>query len=299
MKELIKMKKIVVTGGSGLIGHEVMEQLKNDWSIYAVVRCPNEELSQKARLIISDLSRGCDDTSSFPKTVDAVVHLAQSDHFREFPEMAEDVFNVNTLTTLRLLEYARKAGAKTFIYATSGGVYGYGEEEFSENQPIVVSRDLGFYVGTKLCSEIIAENYAPYMNVILLRFFFVYGPRQKETMLIPRLIRNVKDGRPIQLQGRNGIRINPTFVSDAANAVVRSLELMDSQKINVGGPDVLTLRQIGEIIGETVGRQPIFETQEEIKSRDLIGDIHKMSQLLIKPKTGFCEGIRLMTEQSY
>lgn len=292
------MKKIVITGGSGLIGHEVVDQLKNNWSIYAVSRRPHEELSQSARVIVSDLSHRCNDLSSLPRTIDAVVHLAQSEHFREFPEMAEDVFNVNTSTTLRLLEYARKAGAKTFVYATSGGVYGYGGEEFSENQPIVARKDLGFYLSTKLCSEIIAENYTPYMNVILLRFFFVYGPRQKETMLIPRLIRNVKDGKPIQLQGRDGIRINPTFVSDAADAIARSLKLMDSQKINVGGPDVLTLRQICEIIGEAVGKRPLFEIQEGVEPRDLIGDIHKMSHLLIKPKIGFHDGVHIITKQS-
>jgi nucleoside-diphosphate-sugar epimerase len=58
-------------------------------------------------------------------------------------------------------------------------------------------------------SEIIAENYAPYMNIVILRFFFVYGPRQNTTMLIPRLIRSIKEGNPIILQGSNGIRINP------------------------------------------------------------------------------------------
>ncbi len=291
------MDKILITGASGLIGHEVIETLQGHWSIYAVSRRPYEHLSQNTRMIHCDLAKECD-FSSFPKHIDAVVHLAQSEHFREFPEMAEDIFGVNTLATLRLLEYARLAGAKTFVYASSGGIYGYGDEGFRENQPIVTQKDLGFYQSTKLCSEIIAENYAPYMNIVILRFFFVYGPRQNTTMLIPRLIRSIKEGNPIILQGSNGIRINPTHVSDAAKAVVRSLDLMDSQKINVGGPEVLTLRQIGEIIGENVGKQPQFEIQENVQPRNLIGDTHKMARLLAPPQVTFSEGIRSMLRSS-
>lgn len=285
------MKKILITGGSGLIGHEVVERLKNSWAVFAVSRRPYEQLSQNARMISCDLSDQCN-FSTFPASVDAVIHLAQSEHFREFPEKAEDVFSVNTVTTLRLLDYARQAGAKTFIFASSGGVYGYGDEGFKENQPIVAKKDLGFYLSTKLCSEIIAENYVPYMNVIIIRFFFVYGPRQKETMLIPRLIKNVWQQQPIVLQGNDGIKINPIYVSDAANAVVRSLDLMDSQKINVGGSDVLSLREIGNIIGEELGIQPTFEIQETSVPNNIIGDIGKMSQLLGKPEVSFREGVR-------
>ena len=291
------MDKILLTGASGLIGHEVIEALQGRWSIYAVSRRPYEHLSQNTRMIHCDLAKKCD-FSSFPKHMDAVVHLAQSEHFREFPEKAEDIFGVNTLATLRLLDYARQAGAKTFVYASSGGIYGYGDEGFRENQPIVAQKDLGFYLGTKLCSEIITENYAPYMNIVILRFFFIYGPRQNTTMLIPRLIRNVREGNPIVLQGSSGIRINPTHVSDAANAVVHSLGLMDSQKINVGGPEVLTLRQIGEIIGENVGKQPQFEIQEGVQPHNLIGDTHKMAQLLMPPQVTFSEGVRSMLRSS-
>ena len=170
------MKRIVMTGGTELIGFEVIKILKASYSIFAVCRRPDKEISDSTRLILSDLSHGCN-FSQLPENVDAVIHLAQSEHYREFPDQAEDIFSVNTMTTLKLLDYARRAGARTFIYASSGGVYGLGDEGFYENHPVMVGRELGFYLGSKVCSEIIAENYAPYMNIILLRFFFcVWSP---------------------------------------------------------------------------------------------------------------------------
>jgi nucleoside-diphosphate-sugar epimerase len=129
------------------------------------------------------------------------------------------------------------------------------------------------------------------MNVIMLRFFFVYGPGQKRTMLIPRLIDSVKNGTPITLQGSDGIRINPTYAGDAASAIKSALDLTDSQKINVGGPDILSLRQIGEMIGDMVEKDPVFTVQNELKPKNIIGDIQKMTKLLGAPTTSFREGI--------
>jgi len=285
------MKKVLITGSTGLIGHEVIGQLLGKWIVYAVSRCHNEYLSIHTDQIVCDLSQDFD-TSLFPEHVDAVVHLAQSEHFRNFPERSGDIFTVNTLATLKLLEYARKAGAKNFILASSGGVYGYGDEEFSEEKPLMVRDDLGFYLSSKLCSEIIADNYSSLMNIVSLRFFFVYGPRQNETMLIPRLIKNIREGKAITLQGTNGIMINPTYVSDAAEAVVHSLDLTESYKINVGGPDALYLRQICDIIGEVVGKKPAFEMSESGEARDLVGSTRVMRALLCEPKVQFEQGVR-------
>jgi UDP-glucose 4-epimerase len=288
---VVLMKKVLITGSTGLIGYEVISQLLGKWAVYAVSRRPNEYLSTHTEQIICDLSQSFD-TSPFPERVDAVIHLAQSEHFRNFPEKVEDIFTVNTLATLKLLEYARKAGAKNFILASSGGVYGYGDEEFSEEKQLTIRDDLGFYLSSKLCSELIADNYSSFMNIVSLRFFFVYGPRQNETMLIPRLIKNIKNGNAITLQGSSGIMINPTYVSDAAEAVVRSLDLTESCKINVGGPEVLRLRQICDIIGDWVDRKPIFEVNEGVDARNLFGSTRVMRALLCEPKVRFKEGIR-------
>jgi len=228
--------------------------------------------------------------------VDAVIHLAQSSHFREFPAFAGDVFNVNTASTLRLLEYARTAGAKSFVYASSGGIYGYGDEGFKEDEPIPQKDNLGFYLGTKLCSEVLAETYAPYMQIIILRFFFVYGPGQRNDMLLPRLVRSVREGNPILLRGKDGIRLNPIYVEDAANAVSRALMLRVSHKINIGGAEVLSIRRIGQLIGGVLGTEPVFEAGDDAEPRHVIGDIHKMIRLLGAPEVSFEQGIARYAE---
>jgi nucleoside-diphosphate-sugar epimerase len=261
------MKKCLITGSTGLIGKELLPLLIRDrWELYTLSRRHSEKEFYSFKNIKCDL---LDEWAldKFPKKVDIVIHLAQSEHFRDFPNYAEHIFCVNTLSTIRLLQYARKAGAKAFILASSGGVYSHGDKRFKEDKPISAKGDLGFYAGTKLCSEVLAENYTSYMSIIILRFFFVYGPGQRSSMLIPRLLRSVRSGKPILLHGQNGIRINPIYVTDAAKAVFHTLDLKESQKINIGGIEILTIRQICEQISKILRKEPFFEIWWETQKR--------------------------------
>lgn len=275
-----------------------MSELYPHWSLFCLTRNGYKQPLSMANVhwVQADLAQPWMQ-NELPSQIDAVIHLAQSEHFRQFPDKAVDIFHVNAMSTLQLLEYARQAGAKSFVLASSGGVYGYHEQGFSEDEAVTARADLGFYLSTKLCAEIIAENYAPFMNIIILRFFFVYGPGQRKSMLVPRLIQSVREGRTITLQGEDGIRINPTCVADAARAIAKALTLEQSHKINVGGPDVLSLRQIGEMIGQAVGRPPIFQIEPESQPRHLVGDIRKMTELLGAPQMHFTEGLHSLLAQ--
>lgn len=286
-------QKCVITGGSGLIGSHLLNNLPLGWQAFALGRNDNKPtVAGPIHPITLDLAADWD-SAVLPDRVDAVIHLAQSEHFREFPERVEDVFQVNTLSTLRLLDYARRAGARTFILASSGGVYGYGERAFTEEAEISAQSDLGFYLSSKLCAEVVAQNYVSLMNVIRLRFFFVYGAGQRRTMLIPRLITSIREGRPLSLQGEDGIRLNPTHVTDAVHAIKQALELRGSHIINIAGPEMLSLRQMGEIIGRVVDRTPLFEVQPNVAPRHLVGDLQKMTRLVGEPKIRFEQGVRL------
>lgn len=279
----------VVTGATGLIGSSLIPALLRDFDVHGIARRPPNVPG--VTWYAMDLSQPCE-LGSLPRKADAVVYLAQSEFFREFPEHCVDVYAVNTVNLLGFLDYARKASASNFVYASSGGVYGSGDFQMSEKLIIPARGDLGFYLTTKLCSEIVAQNFSEFFTVAILRFFFVYGPGQRQTMLIPRLIMRIRNGEPIQLQGQDGIRINPTHVSDAVWAVLRALELRMSHTINVGGADVLTMREIGEQIGRALNCRPRFNVNREEPPKHLTGDISKMCQLLGAPRVPFAEGLR-------
>jgi UDP-glucose 4-epimerase len=284
------LKSVLLTGATGLVGSHLAAACRDRYAIHTVSRQrPGKDAAPGTHTQL-DLS-GRWDEDGLPRRVDAVIHLAQSEHFREFPEHAVDMFSVNAAATVRLLDYARRAGARAFVLASSGGVYGASDAGLTETAVIPARGDLGFYLGTRLCSEIVAQSFSPYFNVITLRFFFVYGPGQRNTMLIPRLIESVRSGVPIALQGEEGIRLNPTFVTDAAAAIVRSLELEGTHKINVAGPEVLSLRRISELIGDALGRRPVYAV-ESTPPRHIIGDIGKMTQLLQPPAIAFRQGLQ-------
>lgn len=285
------MSDILVTGGTGLIGRSLLPVLVDRGRVWATARSARESRVPGVRWIPHDLA-GPELPRDLPERIDTVVHLAQSPRFREFPDHARDIFGVNVASTVALLDWARRAGARRFIYASSGGIYGHGEREFRENDPIHATRPLGFYLASKQCGELLVESYAEQFTVVILRFFFVYGRGQRPSMLIPRLVRSVVEGRPVLLQGGDGLRLNPTHVSDAVRAITAALELEESHKINVAGPEVLTLREVATTIGRHVGREPIFEVRPDQEPGHLVGDIGKMSRLLAPPTVRFEEGVR-------
>ncbi len=283
----------VVTGATGLVGRAVLPALASRFVVHGVARRPQPSGTVQWHHL--DLSAPCR-LESLPKRTEAVVYLAQSELFRDFPDHCLDVHQVNTGNLVRFLDYARRAGARTFVFASSGGVYGGGGDGFSEDQVVPVHDDRDFYLATKVCSEVLARSFAALFNVVILRLFFVYGPGQRSTMLIPRLIARVQDGAPIILQGEQGIRLNPTHVSDAAEAVVRAVGLTHSETVNVAGPEVLTLREMGEIIGQIVGKRPVFTVEERSTPRHLCGDLAKMRRLLGAPRVGFAEGVQSIVQ---
>ncbi len=280
---------VLITGSTGLLGKCVTDSLCLDHDVHAIVRDPLHAIDSRVTPHVIDFSSDWS-SDSLPDQVDVVIHLAQSEFFREFPERALDVFRVNVESTARLIDYARRAGARHFVYASSGGIYGFGQQAFDENAPIIGRGDLGFYLGSKLSGETLVQHYANLMQITILRFFFIYGKEQKRSMLLPRLVDNVKDGNPVVLQGEQGIRINPIHVSDASNAVVATLGLEESSIFNVAGPEVLSLFQICQTIGGRLGTEVNY-TREEIEPRDLVGDISAMRGKLVEPSICFADGM--------
>lgn len=281
---------MLVSGAGGFMGSHLIERLSNEHEVYALARSPLG--TPRVQWIAHDLTLPLAH-ANLPSSIDAVIHLAQSRHYRAFPEQAQDIYDVNVHSTFALLEYARTAGAQRFCFASTGGVYRGGDHPVTESDPVAPS---GFYPASKIAAEQLVNAYSGLMQTIVWRFFFVYGLRQSPTMLIPRLVHSIYSGSPVTLQGEEGIRINPIHISDAVEAMARSLLLDESCTINVAGAEVISLRDIANTIGQLLRRQPVFTVQSGVEPTHLIADISLMKAKLSTPRMTFAEGVLELCE---
>lgn len=280
---------VLVTGASGFLGGHFVKALSLcGLKVCALGRHPSDNTLENVTWKSCDLSSKsfCSDIPS----AKIIVHLAQSDRFREFPSGALDIFNVNVASTSILLDFAHACKTQKFILASSGGVYGYGDVEFSENHPAQLATDLGYYLASKAAAESLVASYSNLFTTQILRFFFIFGPQQKASMLIPRLVNFIMQGKEITLSGEEGIRLNPIFVDDAVSALLSAMSLCESQKINVAGNEVVTLRALCNEIGSILNHDPQFKVLDE-GPRHLVGKIEKMRSLLTLPKKTLREGL--------
>jgi UDP-glucose 4-epimerase len=281
------VSRILLTGAAGFIGRHVIDRLARNHEVIPVgfesTQVPGSESLRWLRWDI----RAPAAPGQLPG-FDAVVHLAQARDYRRFPELAGDIARVNVDGLINVLEAARLANAARVVIASSGGVYAAGPGLRTESD---APSPGNFYQATKLSGEILSSAYGGFFGIVCLRLFFPYGTGQPPSRFLPDLVRRVISGEPVQLHGSEGLRANPVHVDDAAVAFERALELDGSHVINVAGPDVLTLRQMVQMIGDTVGRAPVFEEAPERSGQDLVADITLMKRRLGAPQARFSERI--------
>jgi UDP-glucose 4-epimerase len=282
-------KRILITGANGLLASRLIEELSDRYDVTALVyREPAFKIPEVRYSTINLSTEWTID--SLPPNMYAILHLAQSSRYKEFPDQAIDIFKVNTESTAKLLDYAVKTGVEKFIYFSTGGIYVPGPLNVTETSQLWEHDHLNYHFASKFCSEILTHTYSSKFKITIFRPFFIYGSGQRDSMLIPRLIDQIKRRSPILLDGNDGLRINPIHVNDACNVVSSSLEKDCEGVFNLAGPEILTLRQICEKIGEKLGIKPSF-THSNVQSSDLVASIEKMSEILYEPSVSFDEGL--------
>ena len=230
---------------------------------------------------------------ALPTHLDAVIHLAQSRLYKQFPEGAGDVFGINVQSTFRLLEYAREVGASHFVFASTGGVYGSSDKAVSETDRL---NPLNFYLSSKYGAESLVASYDGFLTTVIFRFFFVYGPGQTQ-MMVPTLLGRVLSGQEIVVEGDPGLRMNPIYVDDATKVFEPALGLEQSNLFNVAGSEAVTLTELVHLMAEVSGREARVEHAPAAQPGDLVGDNSKMRTVLgIEPETSLREGIAAMVE---
>lgn len=194
--------------------------------------------------------------------VDTVFHLAAQAGVRGSWGEAFHVYTTrNVLATQRLLEAARQVPVRRVVYASSSAVYGRAPLPMAEDGP---TRPLSPYGVTKLAAEHLCGLYAAAHRtpVVSLRYFTVFGPRQRPDMAFHRFIRALRAGRPVPLLGDGRQTRDFTFVADAVDATCRAAgaDLAPGEVLNVAGGARVELREAVALLGELLGRTPQLAT---------------------------------------
>jgi UDP-glucose 4-epimerase len=274
------MARIVIAGASGLTGLTLTQRLSADHEVIAVARrrAPADMLAN-VQWISADVSApGW--TAALPAQYDAVYALFQSPDFRDFPARASSVFATNVSGLQELLDHAQRAGCGRFVFTSTGGLYAPSPAPLTEESPLTTAGPLGYYLATKRCGELLVESYASQFSTLITRPFFIYGPGQSAGMLMPRLIQSVREGKAIGLQGADGLSINPIEVEDAARLLAAALAPSITGILNLAGPQSVSLRQVGEIIGAALDKVPAFDANNEQQPPIVVADITRMSAAL-------------------
>jgi nucleoside-diphosphate-sugar epimerase len=279
---------ILVTGAGGFIGGWLVRRLAADHRVTAVVRPGRALPVGAADGIEADLAEL--NVRALPNTVDAVVHLGQSIAYRDFPGGAADMMAVNVVATGRLLEWARVAGARTFVLASTGSVHGDGAGPFREDGAVAPTT---YYSATKLAAEVLCAPYVRFLRPVILRLWTPYGPGQRDRF-VPNLLARVERGEAVTLDGSDGLRCVPTHVDDVTRCLEAACaDVRWTGVINVATADVVSVRAVAELAGQLLGRAPLLQLSGLPSPPPLIPDLTRLRTLIdVNSFIPFAAGLR-------
>lgn len=268
--------RVLVTGGAGFIGSHLVEALLGKGHEVVCIDNfdPFYDIEIKRRNIAHLVDRDdfvlaevdIRDRESMGRIFvngrpDLVIHLAAKAGVR--PSLIEPILyhDVNTGGTLNLLELCREHGVDRFVFGSTSSIYGVGSQvPFTESDRS--DQPASPYAATKRAAEILCFNYHHLydLKVTALRFFTVYGPRQRPEMAIHKFVRMIDNGETIPLFGDGSSRRDYTYVSDIIDGVVRATECVQGFEIvNIGGAQTITLLGLVELIEKAMGKKARVE----------------------------------------
>jgi UDP-glucose 4-epimerase len=266
--------RILLTGATGFVGQHVASLLGGH-EVFATTRGRHQSQTQTSNIewIPGNLSEGLD-TAKLPARMDAIIHLAQSDRYRDFPAGAPDVFQVNVAVPAQLLAWAKTAGVSRAVFASTGTVY---EPFTGPMHEAAMVAPTGYYGASKLACETLT---APYQSADLavaqMRIFFVYGPGQAGSM-ITRIMDSVRGGQPVTLpKTGDGLVFAPTYVADTARVLVQACVEGWRGPWNLASPHAISMADFVTAIGAAAGRTPIVTRTDQAPPTPIVPDLTKL-----------------------
>jgi len=278
------MSTIAVTGAAGFIGSHVCEALLargdrvigidnfDDFYDPAIKRANLTACSanQQFKLIEADIRDADAMSAALAGGIDAVIHLAARAGVRPSIEQPVLYADVNVNGTAVMLEAARQAGIQRFIFASSSSVYGNNPKvPFSETDP--VDHPISPYAATKKAGELLCHTYAHLfgMNITCLRFFTVYGPRQRPDLAIHKFAKLMLAEQPIPVYGDGSTSRDYTYISDTVDGVLRALDRCTGfQLYNLGNSQPVTLNELIAALERTL-RKKVIINRKPVQSGDV------------------------------
>ncbi|MFL6539250.1 MAG: GDP-mannose 4,6-dehydratase, partial [Chthoniobacterales bacterium] len=263
--------RILVTGGAGFIGSHLVEKLLaadhevsilddfNDFYDPQIKRANISCVAKDIRIHELDLRNGVAVCELFQRErPEAVMHLAARAGVRPSIQAPELYYETNVRGTLHLLEAARAIDLERFIFASSSSVYGISQVvPFSEDQHL--TQTISPYAATKIGGEFLCSTYSHLykMRIVALRFFTVYGARQRPDLAIHQFTKRIHQGQPINQFGNGTTRRDYTYIDDIIQGVMASLTYDKAMFdiFNLGESQTIELRELIAAIEQTLGRK--------------------------------------------
>jgi len=269
----------LVTGGAGFIGSHVCERLLQDghnvWAIDDLnsfydpqIKRRNlrdiQKLAKPFEFVQGDITdRATVDEIFGSVKFDQIIHLAARAGVR--PSLVEPALyqRVNVEGTVNILEAARLAGVRKITIASSSSVYGVNSKvPFSEADPLFSA--VSPYAASKLACESLGHVYHHVygFDVAMLRFFTVYGPRQRPDLAIHKFTRLIHGGKPIPVYGDGSTARDHTYISDVLEGIIACTRHEFGFEIfNLGESQTIRLDRVIELIETAIGKKAIIERQ--------------------------------------
>lgn len=298
--------KILVTGGAGFIGYNLVEKLLTEGHRVIIVDKLYKQDTNKfyqnknCSCFIGDIchKRAIRDIMEYVKP-DVVVHLAAVAGVRNSFEQPLKYIKNNIEGTLNILECMKELGIKKLIFASSSSVYGDYESAKVFSEDMTSIKPISPYAVTKLCGEQLIYTYSKAYNIsaICLRFFTVYGPRQREDLAIRKFATAIRDSKPIDMYGDGTSVRDYTYVDDIVDGILSAIEYNKStfEIINLGGGNPISLKEMINYIEEGIGKEALVNRLPMQKGdvKRTSANISKAKKLLnYEPKVTFKEGIK-------